>query len=181
MRPWATRKRSSLTTKTTMCSVMETVIIKWVPGHTQGHQMLYLKPARTGGVLLSGDLYHYPEERTLNRVPTFDCSDSTSHPAGRRLTCPAVVASKNIQRFVEIDFGGITNAAVAFYCLHRCTLGRLPLSWSPSSLVRRARFSSFNRRYSNARPATKSNCSRHSGHNFSNGLFIVLQENAGGL
>jgi len=34
--------------------------------------MLFLKLAKTGEVLLAGDLYHYPEERTLNRVPTFD-------------------------------------------------------------------------------------------------------------
>ena len=25
-----------------------------------------------GGVVLAGDLYHYPEERTLDRVPTFE-------------------------------------------------------------------------------------------------------------
>jgi len=48
------------------------VVIKWAPGHTPGHQVLFVKLARTGSVLLSGDLYHYPEERTLDRVPTFD-------------------------------------------------------------------------------------------------------------
>jgi len=40
--------------------------------HTPGHQVLYLKLAKTGGVVFSGDLYHYPEERTLDRVPTFE-------------------------------------------------------------------------------------------------------------
>ena len=49
-----------------------TVVIKRAPGHTPGHQVLYLKLAKTGGVILSGDLYHYPEERTLDRVPTFE-------------------------------------------------------------------------------------------------------------
>src|SRR5436190_19309912 len=34
-----------------------TVIIKFTPGHTPGHQSLFLKLARTGPVLLSGDLY----------------------------------------------------------------------------------------------------------------------------
>jgi hypothetical protein len=33
---------------------------------------LYLKLAKTGGVVLSGDLYHYPEERRLDRLPTFE-------------------------------------------------------------------------------------------------------------
>jgi glyoxylase-like metal-dependent hydrolase (beta-lactamase superfamily II) len=42
-----------------------TVVLKHAPGHSEGHQVLYLKLARTGGVVLSGDLYHYPEERTL--------------------------------------------------------------------------------------------------------------------
>ena len=46
-----------------------TVIIKSAPGHTPGHQVLFLKLAKTGPVVLSGDLYHYPEERTLNRLP----------------------------------------------------------------------------------------------------------------
>jgi len=49
-----------------------TVVIKASPGHTPGHQVLYVKLARTGGVLLSGDLYHYPEERSLNRLPIAD-------------------------------------------------------------------------------------------------------------
>ncbi|MEP6691403.1 MAG: N-acyl homoserine lactonase family protein [Gemmatimonadaceae bacterium] len=51
-----------------------TVVIKSAPGHTPGHQLLYVKLAQTGGILLSGDLYHYPEERVLDRVPTFEFS-----------------------------------------------------------------------------------------------------------
>jgi N-acyl homoserine lactone hydrolase len=39
------------------------VIIKSTPGHTPGHQSLFLKLAKTGPIVLSGDLYHYPEER----------------------------------------------------------------------------------------------------------------------
>jgi len=34
--------------------------------------VLYVKLPKTGGVLLSGDLYHYPQERTMNRYPTFE-------------------------------------------------------------------------------------------------------------
>ncbi len=47
-----------------------TVIIKPAPGHSPAHQVLFLKLRKTGPVLLSGDLYHYPEERKLNRFPT---------------------------------------------------------------------------------------------------------------
>ena len=49
-----------------------TVVLKLTPGHTPGHQVLFVKLARTGPIVISGDLYHYPEERSLNRVPTFD-------------------------------------------------------------------------------------------------------------
>jgi N-acyl homoserine lactone hydrolase len=49
-----------------------TVVVKTAPGHTPGHQMLFLKLANFGPLLLEGDLYHLPEERTLDRVPTFD-------------------------------------------------------------------------------------------------------------
>lgn len=48
------------------------VIIKQAPGHTEGHLVLYVDLERTGPVLLSGDLYHYPAERTLNRLPDFE-------------------------------------------------------------------------------------------------------------
>ena len=48
------------------------VVIKTAPGHTPGHQMLFLKLAKFGPLLLAGDLYHFPEEKTLDRVPTFD-------------------------------------------------------------------------------------------------------------
>ncbi len=48
------------------------VIVKQAPGHTEGHLVLYVDLERTGPVLLSGDLYHYPAERTLNRLPNFE-------------------------------------------------------------------------------------------------------------
>jgi glyoxylase-like metal-dependent hydrolase (beta-lactamase superfamily II) len=49
-----------------------TVIVKTAPGHTPGHQMLFLRLKNFGPLLLEGDLYHLPEERSLDRVPTFD-------------------------------------------------------------------------------------------------------------
>lgn len=54
-----------------------TVILKATPGHTPGHQSLYVKLANTGGVVLSGDLYHYAEERTLGRMPTEEIARGT--------------------------------------------------------------------------------------------------------
>jgi N-acyl homoserine lactone hydrolase len=48
------------------------VVVKTAPGHTPGHQMLFLRLKEFGPLLLEGDLYHLPEERILDRVPTFD-------------------------------------------------------------------------------------------------------------
>ncbi len=48
------------------------VVIKFAPGHTPGHQTLLIRLKNTGPVLLSGDLYHFPQERTLNRFPVFE-------------------------------------------------------------------------------------------------------------
>jgi len=58
-----------------------TVILKYTPGHTPGHQSLYVKLAKSGGVVISGDLYHYGEERKLNRMPTPEQKSAT--PASR--------------------------------------------------------------------------------------------------
>lgn len=49
-----------------------TVVIKSMPGHTPGHQVLYLDLAQTGPILLSGDLYHLYENREHRRVPSFN-------------------------------------------------------------------------------------------------------------
>lgn len=55
-----------------------TVILKFTPGHTPGHQSLYVKLAKTGGVLIAGDLYHYAEERTLHRMPSEEKNTATA-------------------------------------------------------------------------------------------------------
>jgi glyoxylase-like metal-dependent hydrolase (beta-lactamase superfamily II) len=45
------------------------VVLLSTPGHTPGHQSLYVKLARTGGVVVSGDLYHYVAERKTGKMP----------------------------------------------------------------------------------------------------------------
>ncbi len=62
-----------------------TVIIKTGPGHTPGHQLLFLKLAKFGPLLLVGDLYHLPEERTLDRVPTFDFDAALTRATRRKM------------------------------------------------------------------------------------------------
>lgn len=43
-------------------------------GHTPGHQVLLVRLAKGGPVILSGDLYHTRENRRYQRVPTFNDS-----------------------------------------------------------------------------------------------------------
>lgn len=46
-----------------------TVVIKPAPGHTPGHQTLFLNLPKTGKILLSGDLYHRQSERDNHEPP----------------------------------------------------------------------------------------------------------------
>ena len=91
------------------------VVIKWAPGHTPGHQVLFLKLAKTGPVLLAGDLYHYPEERTLDRVPTFDVDPGQTHRT--RTAIDAFLRKSRARLWIQHDV--IANAALkkgpAFY------------------------------------------------------------------
>lgn len=48
------------------------VIIKSMPGHTPGHQVLYIDLPENGPTLLTGDLYHTYENREHKRVPVFN-------------------------------------------------------------------------------------------------------------
>jgi N-acyl homoserine lactone hydrolase len=53
------------------------VVLLSTPGHTPGHQSLYVKLTNTGGVVVSGDLYHYPAERTQGKMPAREYASGT--------------------------------------------------------------------------------------------------------
>jgi N-acyl homoserine lactone hydrolase len=82
----------------------QSVIIKAAPGHTQGHQVLYVKLAKTGGVVLSGDLYHYPAEKTLDRVPTFDFNQEQTRAS--RVALDAFMKNNGSQLWIQHDAAG---------------------------------------------------------------------------
>lgn len=77
------------------------VVIKSAPGHTPGHQVLYVRLAKTGGVVLSGDLYHYPEERTLNRLPTGEVSQEDTRRSREALE--AFLANTGARLWIQHD------------------------------------------------------------------------------
>jgi glyoxylase-like metal-dependent hydrolase (beta-lactamase superfamily II) len=50
-----------------------TVVIKYTPGHTVGHQALYIEVSDVEKpILLTGDLYHFKENRISKGVPSFN-------------------------------------------------------------------------------------------------------------
>jgi N-acyl homoserine lactone hydrolase len=83
-----------------------TVVLKSSPGHTPGHQVLFVKLAKTGPVVVCGDLYHYPEERTLNRIPTFDADEKQT--AASRAGLEVFLKQSGAQLWIQHDF--IANA-----------------------------------------------------------------------
>ena len=79
-----------------------TVVIKATPGHSPGHQVLFVKLARTGPVVLSGDLYHYPEERSLKRVPTTEFN--VQQTVASRAALESFLQQSKAQLWIEHDF-----------------------------------------------------------------------------
>ena len=80
----------------------QSVIIKSAPGHSPAHQVLFLKLPKTGPVLLSGDLYHYPEERKLNLIPTTDFN--VEQTAASRVAIEAFLKKTGAQLWIQHDF-----------------------------------------------------------------------------
>jgi N-acyl homoserine lactone hydrolase len=91
------------------------VVLKAAPGHTPGHQVLYVKLARTGGVLLSGDLYHYQAERRLDRYPTFELD--VEQTRGARRSVDAFLKKTGAQLWIQHDLDAHTTLkkAPAYY------------------------------------------------------------------
>jgi N-acyl homoserine lactone hydrolase len=79
-----------------------TVVIKAAPGHSPGHQVLFLKLRKTGPVVLSGDLYHYPEERKLNKIPTTEFN--AEQTVASRVAIEAFLKKTGAQLWIQHDY-----------------------------------------------------------------------------
>lgn len=77
------------------------VVVKSAPGHTPGHQVLFVRLPKTGPVVLAGDLYHYPEEITTGKIPTFEFNAEQSRAA--RAKIQAFVKQTKAQLWIEHD------------------------------------------------------------------------------
>lgn len=78
-----------------------TVVVMSAPGHTPGHQVLAVKLAKRGTVVLAGDLFHYPEERTTGRIPTFEFNAEQSKAA--RAHIEEFLKANKAQLWIEHD------------------------------------------------------------------------------
>jgi len=79
-----------------------TVVIKAAVGHTPGHQVLILKLAKTGTVMLAGDLYHFPEERFSDKTPSFEFNREQTLESRKMIE--AYVQQRNVPSWIEHDF-----------------------------------------------------------------------------
>jgi len=85
-----------------------TVVVLSTPGHTPGHQVVAVKLANRGTVVLAGDLYHYPEERTTGRTPTFEFDAAQSKVSRARIE--KYVEDNHAELWIEHDVA--THAAL---------------------------------------------------------------------
>jgi glyoxylase-like metal-dependent hydrolase (beta-lactamase superfamily II) len=79
-----------------------TVILKAAPGHTPGHQVLYVNLPQTGPVVLSGDLYHYVAERTMGRYPTFEFNQDQTRAS--RAALETFMMKTKARLWIQHDF-----------------------------------------------------------------------------
>jgi glyoxylase-like metal-dependent hydrolase (beta-lactamase superfamily II) len=78
-----------------------TVVIKYAPGHTPGHQVLALKLPKTGPVLIAGDLWHYAAERKASRAPEGEANGQQT--LASRAAMEAYLKQSGAQLWIEHD------------------------------------------------------------------------------
>jgi glyoxylase-like metal-dependent hydrolase (beta-lactamase superfamily II) len=80
-----------------------TVMLLFTPGHTSGHQSLFVRLPQTGPVILSGDLYHFPEEITLKVAPS---GRNAEQIAASKVKIQTLIAKTGAQLWIQHDVLG---------------------------------------------------------------------------
>ena len=80
----------------------KTVTLISTPGHTPGHQCLLVRLPKTGPVLLSGDLYHFPGEREFHTLP----QASNAQYVASRAKIEALLEKTGAQLWIQHDIIG---------------------------------------------------------------------------
>jgi N-acyl homoserine lactone hydrolase len=79
------------------------VVILSTPGHTPGHQSLFVKLAKAGPLVLSGDLYHYPAERTLKDFLPFSGRGDDAKEVASKAKVEALLKDKGATLWIQHD------------------------------------------------------------------------------
>jgi glyoxylase-like metal-dependent hydrolase (beta-lactamase superfamily II) len=85
-----------------------TVVLKAAPGHTPGHQVAVVRLAKAGAIMLCGDLYHYPEERTYHADPPNNEQGGVDETRASRKMIEEYLQKTRTTLWIEHDF--IANA-----------------------------------------------------------------------
>jgi N-acyl homoserine lactone hydrolase len=80
----------------------KTVTLISTPGHTPGHECLFVRLPKTGPVLLSGDLYHFPGEREFHTFPPGSSADYVAS----RAKVEALLKTTGAQLWIQHDMIG---------------------------------------------------------------------------
>lgn len=93
------------------------VVIVSTPGHTPGHQSLFVRLPKTGPVLLSGDLYHYPAERTLKDFAPFASIGNLEQETKSKAKVEALLKEKGATLWIQHDIiaGAKIKKSPAYY------------------------------------------------------------------
>ena len=91
-----------------------TVVVLATPGHTEGHCSLLVRLKNTGPVVLSGDLYHYAEERVLGRMPD---EEKTTGTVGSRKKVEELLLRTGAQLWIghSMEFFRTVRKSPAWY------------------------------------------------------------------
>jgi len=82
------------------------VLLLPAPGHTPGHQVLFVDLPNTGPVVLSGDLYHLEDSRRLESVPSFNADPEASRRS--MATIEAFLNERGAKLWIQHDHGQST-------------------------------------------------------------------------
>ncbi len=76
-------------------------VILSTPGHTPGHQSLLVHLAKTGYVVLTGDLAHFKDNWDNDRVPSMNTSADQTHASHAKVA--KIVADKKAKLWINHD------------------------------------------------------------------------------
>jgi N-acyl homoserine lactone hydrolase len=92
-----------------------TVFIIQAPGHTPGHQVLLVKTASSGNILLTGDMWHLAEAREKRTVPTGNVDKAQTLASMDKIEALArEQKARVIRQHVPEDFDALPKFPAAF-------------------------------------------------------------------